>query len=45
MMTAFEKLLIPMLHNIENIRKNEQLVESKENFVKESWAGVVQANK
>ena len=44
-MIAFEKLFAPMLHDIENIRKNEQLVESKENFVKESWEVVVKANK
>lgn len=36
-MTMFEKVLVPMLHNINNLRKIEQVVDAKETFVKESW--------
>lgn len=45
LMTIFGQFFVPMLQNIDNMRENEQLVETKETSLKESWDVVIKSNK
>ncbi|XP_050915350.1 histone promoter control protein 2-like [Lathyrus oleraceus] len=43
-MATFEKLLVPMLRHIDNVRENEHHIETTEAFVKEKWELVMKAD-
>lgn len=44
-LTTFEQVLVPLLQNIDNLKKHKQLVDAKEAFVNESWDLVKKADK
>jgi chromosome segregation ATPase len=43
-MATFEKLLVPMLRHIDNVRENEHQIITTEAFVKEKWDLVMKAD-